>query len=174
MFERDPLADPEPVIRRVYAYVAYRIGDGVDAEDITSSTIERAERYRDRFYARRADATTWLIGIARRQISDRRVAQPVPVADLPEETTRGALEPESAIRIDLHRAVLALGERDGELVALRYGADLTVRQIGEVVGMQTNAVEVALHGALAALGELLEAGEESAPPDTWVQEEAGE
>ena len=60
-----------------------------DAEDITSSTIERAERYRDRFYARRADATTWLIGIARRQISDRRVAQPIPVADLPEETTPG-------------------------------------------------------------------------------------
>src|SRR5436190_13199498 len=37
----DPLADPEPLIRRIYAYVAYRIGDGPDAEDVTSATIER-------------------------------------------------------------------------------------------------------------------------------------
>ena len=39
---RDPLADPEPLIRRVYAYVAYRIGDGPDAEDVTSEVFERA------------------------------------------------------------------------------------------------------------------------------------
>ncbi len=33
MFKRDPLANPEPLIRRVYAYVAYFVGDGPDAED---------------------------------------------------------------------------------------------------------------------------------------------
>ena len=41
----DPLRNPEPLIRRVYGYVAYRIGDGPDAEDITSETFERALRY---------------------------------------------------------------------------------------------------------------------------------
>ena len=30
----------EPLIRRVYAYVAYRVGDGADAEDITQKTDE--------------------------------------------------------------------------------------------------------------------------------------
>jgi len=38
----DPLANPEPLIRRVYAYVAYRLGDGPDAEDVTSQVFERA------------------------------------------------------------------------------------------------------------------------------------
>ena len=42
----DPLADPQPLIERVYAYVAYRVGDGVHAEDITSEGFERALRYR--------------------------------------------------------------------------------------------------------------------------------
>lgn len=42
IFGRDPPASPEPLIRRVYAYVAYGIGDGPDAEDITSDTFERA------------------------------------------------------------------------------------------------------------------------------------
>ena len=46
MFRRDPLANPEPLIRRVYSYVAYRVGDGPDAEDLTSETFERALRYR--------------------------------------------------------------------------------------------------------------------------------
>jgi len=77
MFERDPLANPEPLIRRVYAYVAYRIGDGPDAEDVTSATFE--------------------------------------------------------------------------LIALRYGDDLTARQIADLLDLRTNAVEVALHRALARL-----------------------
>ena len=63
---RDPLADPGPLIRRVYAYVAYRIGDGAEAEDITSEAFERALRYRDSYDPRRGEPVAWLIGIARR------------------------------------------------------------------------------------------------------------
>ena len=51
-----------------------------------------------------------------------------------------------------------LDERERELLALRYGADLTARQIGELLGQRTNAVEVALHRALGRLREQL-AGE---------------
>jgi Sigma-70 region 2 len=45
MRRSDPLAQPEPLIRRVYAYAAYRLGDGQDAEDVTSETFARALRY---------------------------------------------------------------------------------------------------------------------------------
>ena len=45
---RDPLANPEALIRRVYAFAAYRLGDGPDAEDVTSEVFERALRYRER------------------------------------------------------------------------------------------------------------------------------
>jgi DNA-directed RNA polymerase specialized sigma24 family protein len=51
----DPLADVERLIRRVYGYVAYRIGDGPDAEDVTSETFERALRYRSSYDPRRGD-----------------------------------------------------------------------------------------------------------------------
>jgi RNA polymerase sigma factor (sigma-70 family) len=51
--------------------------------------------------------------------------------------------------------VATLPPRERELVALRYGADFTARQIGELVGMRTNAVEVALHRALAQIRPLL-------------------
>jgi RNA polymerase sigma factor (sigma-70 family) len=153
---RDPFADPQPLIRRVYAYVAYRIGDGADAEDVTSATLERALRYRDRFDPRKGDAPAWLIGIARRQISDHFGERPLVVGEAPEQLAAGELETDAATRIDLRRAVGQLGDRDRELIGLRYGADLTARQIGEVLGLQTNAVEVALHRALQTLREQLE------------------
>lgn len=151
----DPLANPEPLIRRVYAYVAYRIGEGADAEDVTSATFERALRYRDTFDPRRGDTASWLIGIARRCIADALQRGPVPTGDLPE--VPGESHEELALdRLDLRDAVAGLEERDRELLALRYGADLTARQIATVLELKTNAVEVALHRALARLRERLE------------------
>jgi RNA polymerase sigma-70 factor (ECF subfamily) len=157
---RDPLADPEPLIRRVYAYVAYRVGDGPDAEDITSAALERALRYRDRFDPRRGDAAAWLVGIARRCISEHFGERPVPVQDIREQVAPGELSSDSAVRLDLRQAVSLLGSRDRELIALRYGADLTARQIGEVLDVKTNAVEVSLHRALQTLREALENSEQ--------------
>lgn len=161
MAHTDPLANPEPLIRKVYAYVAYRIGDGPDAEDVTSAAIERALRYRDRFDPRRGDAAAWLIGIARRCISEHFGERPLPVESVPEEIAPGELASDSATRLDLQRAVSQLGERERELIALRYGADLTARQIGEVLELKTNAVEVALHRALQALRASLEVPDQS-------------
>jgi RNA polymerase sigma-70 factor (ECF subfamily) len=152
---RDPLANPAPLIRRVYAYVAYRIGDGADAEDVTSETFERALRYRGSFDAKRGDPAAWLIGIARRCIADHALEREVPSDDLPEPETAGHADAAHA-RLDLAEAVAELDERDRELIALRYGADLTARQIADLLDLKTNAVEVALHRALGRLRQRLQ------------------
>jgi RNA polymerase sigma-70 factor (ECF subfamily) len=76
---RDPFADPEPLIRRVYSYVAYRIGDGPDAEDVTSTAVERAIRYRASYDPKKGKPQSWLLGIARSCVDDHlreRVLQP--------------------------------------------------------------------------------------------------
>lgn len=151
----DPLADPQPLIRRVYAYVAYRIGDGAAAEDVTSATFERALRYRSSFDPRRGDAASWLIGIARRCIADALQDREIPTGELPE--LPGEAHDELVLnRLELRDAVDRLDERDRELIALRFGADLSARQIAEVLELKTNAVEVALHRALARLRRALE------------------
>jgi RNA polymerase sigma factor (sigma-70 family) len=59
-------------------------------------------------------------------------------------------------RLTLARAVAQLRPFDRELIALRYGSDLTARQIGEIVDARTNSVEVSLHRALTHLRNLLE------------------
>jgi RNA polymerase sigma-70 factor (ECF subfamily) len=149
----DPLAHPEELIRRVYAYVAYRIGGGPDAEDVTSETFERAVRYRRSYDRRKGEPVSWLIGIARNVIAE---LPRLPTVELQDESQDTELEERAAVRVDLSRALAALEPRDRELLSLRYGADLTARQIGEVLGLKTNAVEVALHRALGRLrAELL-------------------
>src|SRR3954447_2139384 len=142
MLRRDPFANPEPLIKRIYAYVAYRVRDGADAEDITSATFERALRYRKSFDPRRGDPIAWLIGIARREISGHFAGAEVLPAEVPETAAPGDLALDSIARIDLRSAVASLEARDRELVALRYGADLSARQIAEVLELKTNAVEV--------------------------------
>jgi RNA polymerase sigma factor (sigma-70 family) len=159
---RDPLADPAPLIRRVYSYVAYRIGDGPEAQDVTSETFERALRGRDTFDPARGTTVAWLIGIARRCIADAAANRTIPVAELPDVAAPGDLETESIRHLTLADALATLEEREQDLLALRYGADLTARRIGEILGLKTNAVEVSLHRLLGRLRELLEA-EESHP-----------
>src|SRR5437764_13629976 len=154
-FSRDPLANPAPLIRRVYAYVAYRIGNGPDAEDVTSEVFERALRYRESYDARRGDAAAWLIGIARRCIRDFHLQRAEPVVDAPEPADPADVESATVRKLMLSRALARIGGFERELLALRYGADLTAGQIAELLEMRTNAVEVALHRALARLREAL-------------------
>jgi RNA polymerase sigma-70 factor (ECF subfamily) len=131
---RDPLANPKELIRRVYAYCAYRLGDGPDAEDATSDAFERALRYRKTYDPKKGTPAAWMMGIARRSVDDVRTARPL-VTDT---------------------------ERDRELIALRYGADLKASEIANLLELKTNAVEVALHRALARLrAELERTGVES-------------
>jgi RNA polymerase sigma-70 factor (ECF subfamily) len=148
---RDPLADPRPLIRRVYAYVAYRIGDGPEAEDVTSEAFAQALRYRGTYDPRKGDPAAWLIGIARRCLAQALAARVETSDDTPYVATHGSLEEDAVRRLDVAAALASLSERDQELIALRYGSDLTARQIGEVLELETNAVEVALHRALSRL-----------------------
>jgi RNA polymerase sigma factor (sigma-70 family) len=175
MFTRDPLVDPGPLIRRVYAYVAYRIGEGPDAEDVTSEVFARAIRYRDSYNPDKGSPVNWLIGIARRCIGDAR-SQQRSERDPPDTPAPGDLEVDTLNRLAVWEAVARLGERDRELVALRYGADLSAKQIGHQLGMATNAVEVALHRALKRLRPLLEPPvvDEPSPPRYGGLEERAE
>ncbi len=157
MFERDPLRNPERLIRRVYAYVAYRIGDGPDAEDVTSETFERALRYRKTYNPAKGEPLAWLIGIARRAVADAaRASEP----EAPEAASGASMDAEEQTleRLTLNAVLVTLEPRDRELLALRYGADLTARQIGELLELRTNAVEVALHRAVGRLRDRLEGG----------------
>ena len=154
--DHDPLANPEELIPRIYAYAAYRLGNGPDAEDVTSEVFERALRYRRSYDRSKGEPVSWLLGIAHRCANAALAARATDHREVPEIADRRNLEEDSVRRLALEEAVAQLSERDQELIALRFGADLSAVQIAQVMDAQTNAIEVALHRALARLRAILD------------------
>ena len=161
LMARDPLAHPERLIPAVYAYVAYRVGPGPDADDITSDVFERALRYRASYDPKQGEPMAWLIGIARRCVNGARPEPHRALDSVEDHPAPGDLADDALRRLSLAEAVSRLSERDRDLIALRYGADLTGRQIGAILDMSANAVDVAVHRAVERLKLVLDRPDES-------------
>jgi RNA polymerase sigma-70 factor (ECF subfamily) len=171
----DPLAHPEEAIRRLYAYVSYRIGPGPDAEDVVSTTIERALQYRSTYDPRRGGPGAWLTGIAARCIADHmqgRTRHDLYGLDAPAGYA-DELATRTVVSADLARALATLDDRGRELVALRYGADLSSKEIGRLLEMRPGAVDVALHRTLARLRAMLDRADLAGTPAAEADVGAG-
>ena len=163
MAGRDPLANPEPLLRRVFAYVSYRTASRADAEDITSETFERALRYRDRYDERKGEPIAWLLGIARNCLYDAQLRPQVDAQSEP-EPIRSGIDAEVIGRVGFKEAFASLSPDDQELLALRYGADLKVREVASLLERRTNAVEVALSRARNRLAAALASAGDGTEP----------
>jgi RNA polymerase sigma-70 factor (ECF subfamily) len=158
--QSDPFSNTDELLRRVYAYVAYRVRNRSDAEDLTSETFERALRYRQTYDPHKGEPIGWLIGIARRCIYDAapRANTRAPEAEAPmvgDDPTNAVLS-----RLELAEALGELSDGERELLALRYGADLSTREIGRLLDMKSTAVDVALSRARSRLKHVLEASQQ--------------
>jgi RNA polymerase sigma factor (sigma-70 family) len=145
----------------LFGFLAYRTGDRVLAEDLVADTFERAVRGRGRFNRRKGSEKTWLYAIALNCLRDhqRRVgaesrAMATHGAGLDEYTDPG-LE-QVAHRDEVMRAVSGLPEAEREVIALRFGAGLTVPEIAKVTGEKLTTVEGRVYRALRKLRDELD------------------
>jgi RNA polymerase sigma-70 factor, ECF subfamily len=162
----------EENVWHVYGFFGYRLGSREDAEDLTQITFERALKAWNRFDERRASESTWLMAIARNLLVDhyRRGGsdRAVPI-DLDEAGEHAAaIEPHQektlGISPELEGALSCLDHRQRELVALRFGADLTGPEIAELTGLSLANVQQILSRSLRRLrAELEAAGQKSEP-----------
>lgn len=133
---------------------AYRIlGERTAAEDIAQEALARA-------YARwrrvAAHAVPWVVRVASNLAIDvvrRRRRRESPF----EEATP---DPRTAERLDLQSALLRLPRRQREVVLLRYGADLSVADVAEVLHCSPGTVKAHAHRGLTALRSILDSDEE--------------
>jgi RNA polymerase sigma-70 factor (ECF subfamily) len=144
---------------RVYGYFAYRLRSRADAEDLTQQTFERALRAWDRYDANRASVSSWLLVIARNLLIDHFRAgsvAAVPTAhdglgEAPTHDLYGlGLEPE------LERALRELSPRERELIALRFGGDLTGPEIASLTELTLANVQQILSRALRRMRASIE------------------
>lgn len=143
----------------VYGFFGYRVRSRQKAEDLTQTTFERALRAWDRYDPERASQKTWLLVIARNLLIDesRRNEPAEPARHDPEDQMRGvasdAMDPAAealdlGLAADLREAIDLLGERERELIALRFGGDMTGPEIAEITGLTLANVQQILSRAL--------------------------
>lgn len=142
---------------RVLNFFRYRLADTADVEDLTARTFEKAWRGRHRYRRDVAGFATWLLTIARNVAIDhlrahRRhepldVAAVMPSSDATPE--QRAVRQSEAQRL---AALLAtLPSRERELIAMKFGAEMTNRAIARATGLSESNVGTILHRAVESL-----------------------
>jgi RNA polymerase sigma factor (sigma-70 family) len=146
---------------RLFSFLAYRTGNRALAEDLLSETFERVLRSKRRFDPRLGSERRWLYTIAlnllrdnaRRQTREERALRDVSAGAPAEELDAGLGAVEH--RDELYRALATLNDDEREALALRFGADLKLRDVASVLGEGESAVEGRIYRALAKLREQL-------------------
>lgn len=141
---------------RVFNFFRYRVGDDLLAEDLTGATFEKAWRSRERYRHDLGAFSTWLFTIARRVAIDhyraRRPEAPLSEAmDLPGEGSPEEVFQDRAEVERLRRLLVALPDREREVLALKFGAELSHRAIAELTGLKEGHIGVIVHRALQQL-----------------------
>ena len=149
--------------QRVYAFLAYRTGDRMLAEDLLGDVFERAIRAQRRYDPRRGTEEAWLYAIALNLLRDRarRAAAERRAFDRLDPAPGAApFDADGLARRDeLLAAMATLSAHEREAVALRFGADLTVAQIAEATGERITTIEGRLRRGLRRMREILEPAE---------------
>ncbi len=153
---------------RIYAFVARRVEDRKVAEDLTSTTFERALGAVRREDFRNASFGGFLYRVAANAVIDhaRRSRRTIPLgvraSDLDEDGDRDVVESigdEAATRafaaaIDrdvLRRALLRVPEVHRRVIVLKYFDGLDVEELCAALGCSRQTFAVKLHRALRAL-----------------------
>ncbi len=143
----------EDNVWHVYGFLAYRLRDREAAEDLTQVTFERAMRAFSRFDPRRASERTWLLAIARNALIDhQRRGGRLSSEPLDEASLASVAGPEDAIAsVDLRAALMQLPDREREVLALRYGAEMTGPEIAGMLGLSAANVHQIISRTLRKL-----------------------
>ncbi len=141
---------------RVYNYFRYRIGDDALAQDLTATTFIKAWRARADYSPDIAAVSTWLFAIARHVAVDhfreQRIVLPLdalhPLAG--GDAVEYIIEQQEEVE-RLNALLAALPTRDREIIALKYGAEMTNRAIAALLGLSESNVGTILHRTVHSL-----------------------
>ncbi len=152
-------------VGRVYNFFRYRVGDTHTAQDLTATVFEKAWRKREQFRGSAEGFTAWLYSIARNVANDHYRKSP-PLVAL-EAASRLAAPESIAKQVEqagefsrLVAAINRLPARERSIVTLKYGAELTNRQIARQIHLSESNVGTIMNRTLQKLREELEAHDE--------------
>lgn len=159
-------------VRSVYAYFAHSVSKEV-AEDLTAGTFERALRAWAQYDSSRASERTWVLAIARNALTDhyRREsyrktasldAHPALAETLASSEDLLAREVSASGFVEI---LEMLQPREREVLALRFGADLSAKEVASLLGASEANVHQIASRALRRIRSQLEITDTRSTPD---------
>ena len=154
----------ETYYKRVYNYISYRINNHNDTEDLVSQVFERIIQSMYTYDPKRSVFDAWLLGIARNTVTDyfRKQKRNFNISlDNVIHLISGNSQPEEVIVIDennvsLVKALAKLSDKERNIVALKFAAELRNTDIAAVMGISNSNVGVILSRSLKKLRKELE------------------
>jgi RNA polymerase sigma-70 factor (ECF subfamily) len=148
----------------IFRYIAYRVGSHENAEDLTSEVFIRLLNAVNERSAPSRTLRGWLYGVASRIVADfhrQRFREERLKMETREDNELS--DPAKAVsqKQTLKELSIALNEltnEQQEVIALRFGSGLTIRQVAEAVGKSEGAVKQLQARAVAKLSDLMTTG----------------
>jgi len=146
---------------RIYRYVALKIGDKAEAEDMTQQVFLNALQSISSFKWKGIPFSAWLFRIAHNQIVDylrkkgKQVAVPLNESLVSSDSNPQLMAERS---LDIKQLLLAtrqLTETQREVISLRFAGELSIAQVAKIIGKSQGAVKALQHSAIAALRKKL-------------------
>jgi RNA polymerase sigma factor (sigma-70 family) len=140
----------EEYMPRVFGYISYRVNDRQTAEDLTSSVFEKALGAFKSYNPERAAMSTWVFAIARNTLIDHfraasthqsvAIDEDMDFADENCDPETDLLKSEEGRK--LRKLVESLTQDERGIIALKFGAGLTNREIARTTGLSESNVGV--------------------------------
>jgi RNA polymerase sigma-70 factor, ECF subfamily len=150
-------------LTRIYRFVLGRVGSPSEAEDITEEVFLRVIEHIGRFEWQGVEFSAWIFRIATNQIIShhrRRGARPANVSTDAIDVEDSQPGPESLTELalttrEVFDACEKLPPSQRDVIALRFGSGLSVKETAQTLNKTENNVKVLQHKAIAKLQKLL-------------------
>jgi len=151
----------DDLLPRLFHYFCYRTGDADAAEELTALTLETAWEKCGRYQKQLGAFNVWVFGIARKTAAQyfRTHRVLLPLESAINTPAPGMVEEETQKNLAFERVCSLLAEfpdRERELVALKYGADLTNREIAHLRGLSESNVGTIVSRVITKLRKVWE------------------
>jgi len=146
---------------KIYRYVALRIGDRIEAEDMTQQVFLSALRNISSFKWKGTPFAAWLYRIAHNQVVDhlrkktKQAAAPLEASLLKSDNDPQLVAEQSLDIEQLSIATRRLTEAQREVVSLRFSGGLSIGEVAKIMGKSQGAVKALQHSAILALRKIL-------------------
>ena len=128
---------------RVYAYIAVRIHNRIEAQDLTAHVFQQALANIGKFKWRGAPFIAWLYRIAANAIADqaRKKSRELTETEVAIDSSVDSNLEQVERRARLFSAVESLPEDQRKVIVLRFGEEKSIREIASVLNRSEGAVK---------------------------------